>query len=151
MTKTFNELRSEAKALGINTKGMSKNSIENAIARLTETVTEAEVEAAVTIEKEEEIDLAKIDAVLEAAKRPGRPVVQGSARQLRLAELEAKRAAGQLRRGRPTVEGSERQKRLAAIEAKRAAGIEIKPGRPKMTKVEEVPVAAPEMIDGAGI
>ena len=148
MTKTFNELRSEAKALGINTKGMSKNSIENAIARLTETVTEA----AVTIEKEEEeIDLAKIDAVLEAAKRPGRPVVQGSARQLRLAELEAKRAAGQLRRGRPTVEGSERQKRLAAIEAKRAAGIEIKPGRPKMTKVEEVPVAAPEMVDGAGI
>ena len=34
------------------------------------------------------------------------------------------------RRGRPVVEGSDRQKRLAAIEAKKAAGIEVKRGRP---------------------
>lgn len=40
------------------------------------------------------------------------------------------------RRGRPVVEGSDRQKRLAAIEAKKAAGIEVKRGRPVNTNSE---------------
>lgn len=40
------------------------------------------------------------------------------------------------RRGRPMVPGCPRQLRLAAMEAKRAAGQEVKRGRPKMVKVE---------------
>lgn len=60
----------------------------------------------------------------------GRPVNPNSARQQRLAELEAKRAAGECKRGRPTVAGSKRQEVLAARAAKVAAGIELKRGRP---------------------
>lgn len=63
-------------------------------------------------------------------KQLGRPVNPNSARQQRIAELEAKRAAGECKRGRPTVAGSKRQEVLAAREAKRAAGIELKRGRP---------------------
>lgn len=60
----------------------------------------------------------------------GRPVNPNSARQQRLAEIEAKRAAGEIKRGRPIKAGSKRQAVLAAREAKRAAGAEIKRGRP---------------------
>lgn len=60
----------------------------------------------------------------------GRPVNPNSARQKRIAELEAKRANGELKRGRPVVGNSKRQAVLAAREAKRAAGAEIKRGRP---------------------
>jgi len=60
----------------------------------------------------------------------GRPVNPNSARQQRIAELEAKRASGELKRGRPVVGNSKRQAVLAAREAKRAAGAEIKRGRP---------------------
>ena len=63
-------------------------------------------------------------------KQLGRPVNPNSVRQQRIAELEAKRAAGECKRGRPTVAGSKRQEVLAAREAKRAAGIEPKRGRP---------------------
>ena len=42
----------------------------------------------------------------------GRPVNPNSARQMRLAELEAKRQNGELKRGRPVNESSERQARL---------------------------------------
>ena len=42
----------------------------------------------------------------------GRPVNPNSARQIRLAELEAKRSNGELKRGRPVNESSERQARL---------------------------------------
>lgn len=40
--------------------------------------------------------------------------------------------ATDVKRGRPVVEGSKRQVVLAAREEKRAAGIEIKRGRPKV-------------------
>lgn len=60
----------------------------------------------------------------------GRPVNPNSARQKRLAEIEAKRAAGEVKRGRPIKQGSKRQAVLAEREAKRAAGAEIKRGRP---------------------
>jgi len=98
--------------------------------------------------------------------KTGRPVNPNSARQIRLAELEAKRSNGELRRGRPVDVNSERQfrlkiqalnkalgvgqgrpvnpnsarqMRLAELEAKKAAnGGVIKRGRPAVAKVEEV-------------
>ena len=59
----------------------------------------------------------------------GRNVDPNSARQIRLAELEAKRANGELRRGRPVNASSARQLRLAELEQKRANGT-LRRGRP---------------------
>jgi hypothetical protein len=74
------------------------------------------------------------DVTTEKVERRGRPVVNGSARQMKLARIEAKRAAGEsVERGRPSNPTSARQQRLMAIEARRASGIEIKVGRPKGT------------------
>lgn len=69
----------------------------------------------------------------------GRPIVQDSARQLRLAALEAKRANGELQRGRPANPNSARQLRIAEMEAKRAAG-ELHRGRPKSITVVAEPI-----------
>ena len=50
---------------------------------------------------------------IEFKLKPGRPVVPGSARQKRLAEMEAKRKSGvELKRGRPSDPNSARQKQL---------------------------------------
>jgi hypothetical protein len=97
----------------------------------------------------------------------GRPVNPNSARQIKLAEIKAKREAGLIKRGRPAVPGSKnaikqeirlmkeslgitiqrgrpvnpesaRAKRIADLEARRANGT-LKLGRPKMVVVE-VPV-----------
>ena len=71
----------------------------------------------------------------------GRPTVEGSARQARLAARAARVAAGgKVQRGRPAVEGSARQAKLAAQAARIAAGGEIKRGRPAVKKATE-PVA----------
>lgn len=89
--------------------------------------------------------------------RKGRPVNTSSVRQLRLKQLEEKRAAGELKRGRPVVENSDRQIRLSLmgtlplgrkpnpesiaykrkmeLEARRAAGT-LKRGRPAAPKAE---------------
>ena len=56
----------------------------------------------------------------------GRPVNPNSARQIRLAELEAKRSNGELKRGRPVNENSERQFRLKM----KAIGLTLGQGRP---------------------
>ena len=107
-----------------------------------------------------------IETVATEVKQLGRPVNPNSERQQRLAELEAKRANGELRRGRPVNGTSERQKRLAEMAdraaanggivkrgrpsngdserqkrlaeraAKAASGVEIKRGRPAMVKAE---------------
>jgi hypothetical protein len=63
-------------------------------------------------------------------KALGRPVDPNSVRQKRLAEIEAKRAAGELKRGRPTVAGSKRQAVLAARAEKVANGGTLSKGRP---------------------
>lgn len=69
--------------------------------------------------------------VKETAKR-GRPVIEGSARQAKLAAKAAKVAAGEvISRGRPSNPESKRQARLAAQEARKAQGLEVKVGRPK--------------------
>lgn len=74
-----------------------------------------------------------LEAFIASASKPkgiktGRKIDPTSARQKRLAELEAKREAGELKRGRPVNEESARQKRIAELEAKREAG-ELKRGR----------------------
>jgi hypothetical protein len=96
-------------------------------------------------------------SVTAEVKPKGRPVNENSERQKRLAELNAKREAGELRKGRPVLEGSARQVRLSLkgtlplgrkpnpesaaykrrmeLEAKRANG-ELKRGRPAQAKAE---------------
>ena len=77
--------------------------------------------------------------VAEVVKQKGRPVVENSARQMRLAARAARVAeGGEVRRGRPTVANSARQAKLAVQAAKIAAGGVIKRGRPKMEKAVEV-------------
>ena len=99
-------------------------------------------------------------------KQLGRPVNVNSARQIRLAELAAKRASGELKKGRPVDPNSPRQLRLkqqaenkakgigqgrpvnptsarqlrlAELEAKKAAnGGVVKRGRPAQVKIENV-------------
>ena len=75
--------------------------------------------------------------VVAVVKQLGRKVDPNSARQKRLAELKAKREAGECKQGRPVDKTSNRQKRLAELEAKRKAGT-LKRGRP--AKVEAVVV-----------
>jgi hypothetical protein len=58
--------------------------------------------------------------------KTGRPVNPNSARQIRLAELEAKRSNGELKRGRPVDTNSARQIRLAC----KAIGLTLGQGRP---------------------
>jgi hypothetical protein len=71
----------------------------------------------------------------ETSVRRGRPAVEGSARQAKLAKQAAKIAAGgSISRGRPSNPESKRQARLNAQEARKAAGMEIKVGRPKVAK-----------------
>ena len=61
--------------------------------------------------------------VMVVAVKTGRKIDPNSVRQLRLKELEAKRAKGELKRGRPVLEGSERQVRLAKQAENKANGI----------------------------
>ena len=56
----------------------------------------------------------------------GRKINPNSVRQIRLAELEAKRSNGELKRGRPVNENSERQFRLKM----KAIGLTLGQGRP---------------------
>ena len=77
-----------------------------------------------------------------SAKR-GRPVIEGSARQAKLANRTTKLANGEtISRGRPSNPTSKRQARLAAQAARAAAGVEIKVGRPKGSKKATAEVAA---------
>ena len=55
--------------------------------------------------------------------KTGRPVNPNSVRQIRLAELEAKRSNGELKRGRPVDTNSERQLRLKIQAINKTLGI----------------------------
>jgi hypothetical protein len=68
--------------------------------------------------------------VKEVQVQLGRPVDMNSARQKRLADLEARRANGTLKLGRPVDPNSASAKKKAALEARKAAGEVIKRGRP---------------------
>ena len=63
------------------------------------------------------------NVVVEEVKVSGCPVNPNSARQIRLAELEAKRQNGELKRGRPVNESSERQARLKKQAENKALGL----------------------------
>jgi hypothetical protein len=60
----------------------------------------------------------------------GRPVNPTSARQIRLAEIQAKRDAGLIKRGRPSVPGSANQMKMYERNFKIHQGLDIKRGRP---------------------
>ena len=77
---------------------------------------------------------------IETPVQLGRKVNPNSARQIRLAEIQAKREAGLIKRGRPVNPESARAKRIADLEARRANGT-LKLGRPKAVVVD-VPVKA---------
>ena len=79
--------------------------------------------------------LAELNAKIEAGVtiKKGRPVVEDSVRQLKLKELETKRANGELKLGRRIDESSVRQLRLKDLEARRANG-ELRRGRPSKSK-----------------
>lgn len=63
-------------------------------------------------------------------KQLGRPVNPNSVRQQRIQERLAKQEQGLLKRGRPVVEGSKRQLKLKLKEEKVNNGLPIKRGRP---------------------
>ncbi len=60
----------------------------------------------------------------------GRPVNMNSVRQIRLAEIAAKREAGLIKRGRPSVPGSANQMKQMDRMTKILSGVELKRGRP---------------------
>ena len=93
----YKELKAQAIALGMT----NANTIKKAV--LTQLV-------------QAEYDKMPVDET--EYEKPGRPVNPDSARQKRLADLEARRAAGTLKLGRPAETDSERQKRLAEKQAK---------------------------------
>ena len=93
--------------------------------------------------KNKNIENAVVEVVNNEVKKLGRPVSATSKRQQRIAELEAKRAAGVCKRGRPTVAGSKRQSVLAERAAKVANGGELKRGRPvNMNSKRQMELAA---------
>ncbi len=63
-------------------------------------------------------------------KQLGRPVNENSARQIRLKEIDEKRAQGLIKRGRPANENSKNAAKQKARQEKLAAGIVLKRGRP---------------------
>jgi len=108
-----------------------------------------------------------VETVAVAAKKLGRPVNPNSAAHLRKLELEVKRAAGELKKGRPIVEGSKRQLSLATkgtgekgrpvnpnskrqlrismLNTKRDENGKCQLGRPKQVKAEVVTELATEV------
>ena len=74
------------------------------------------------------------NTVVTLQKQLGRPIVPGSARQIREAARAERKANGVFRLGRPIVPGSKKQIREAEYAAKIASGYVPKRGRPKMTK-----------------
>ena len=63
-------------------------------------------------------------------KQLGRPINVNSARQKRIQERLIKQEQGTLKRGRPVVEGSQRQLTIKLRNEKVNSGIELKRGRP---------------------
>jgi len=82
-----------------------------------------------------QLALDNISKGIQASK--GRPVVEGSARQIRLTELESKRVDGEIKRGREINPNSARQLRLKDLEERSLNGT-LKRGRPAKQKVEEI-------------
>lgn len=74
--------------------------------------------------------------VATATKKTGRPVVEGSKRQIQLAARAERIANGaEIKRGRPTSGTSKRQQKMQERAERIARGEKVGPGRPK-TKTE---------------
>jgi hypothetical protein len=137
-----NELVATAKELGIAKAHQMKSvDLEVLIEQMKNQIEQVEVKKLgrkVNPESVRQIRLMELEAKRAAGElRRGRPVVADSERQKRITELAAKRASGELHRGRPVDTTSERQKRIAGLEAKRAAG-ELRRGRPKKQADDEI-------------
>jgi hypothetical protein len=78
--------------------------------------------------------------------KTGRPVNPNSVRQIRLAELEAKRSNGELKRGRPVDSTSERQFRLKMQAINKQLGIgqgrPINPNSARQIRLNELAAKA---------
>jgi hypothetical protein len=122
----FNEMKKQAKSLGIEVKGLK-------MAQLKELIEKATTPAPVQ----------ETQPTTEATgKTRGRKVDPNSERQKRLARFEQLKQEGLLKRGRPVEENSARQLRLAHRQALIASGVEIKRGRKPKAKLDVV-VEAP--------
>jgi hypothetical protein len=83
------------------------------------------------------------NVVAEVKKKPGRPVVENSTRQIRLAARAARaQATGEVKRGRPANPNSARQAKMTARVNVLMNGGVIKRGRPKVEKTESVAAEA---------
>jgi hypothetical protein len=132
---------------------MSKKKVTNATIVAVETVvtetipTLVELVAELETVAEAEVSVV-VEVVEEKVERRGRPVVAGSVRQLKLAGIAERVAAGaEIKRGRPVAATSVRQQKFADRAAKEAAGIKVGPGRPKMVKSEIVVVLPTVPVD----
>lgn len=85
----------------------------------------------------EQTTVAPTVTVTEEKKAPGRPINPNSVRQQKL----ALKGTNPGKKGRPIVKGSARQIRLAEMNAKREAGL-LKRGRPKMDPAVKAAKAA---------
>ena len=97
--------------------------------------------------KNQENTAAEIVATVES-KRRGRPAIENSIRQQKIAARAERAAQGiSISRGRPSLGDSKRQAKLAERAAKIAAGISVKAGRPAGSKkVKAEPVVADKVI-----
>jgi hypothetical protein len=120
---------------------MAKKKVTNAVI-VNEVAAELVVPTVAELVAElETVAEAEAPVVEEKVERRGRPVVAGSVRQLKLAGIAERIAAGaEIKRGRPVAATSVRQQKFADRAAKEAAGIKVGPGRPKMVKPEIVVV-----------
>jgi hypothetical protein len=132
------ELVAAAKAAGIAKANNTKSEVlVQMLAELNAPKTTGKRGRPVDTNSVRQVRLAELEAKRANGElRRGRPVETDSARQIRLAELEAKKASGEFKLGRPVDTTSARQVRLAELEAKRASG-ELKRGRPAKVKTEE--------------
>lgn len=100
----------------------------------------------VTDQKKETL-IAALEAHMNVVQK-GRPVDPNSTRQLRLAEHEARKAAGELRRGRPVDPDSARQKTLA----ERTASEGERRGRPiNPNSAAQLKLAAKQALIDSGV
>jgi hypothetical protein len=132
------ELVAAAKAAGIAKANNTKSEVlVQMLAELNAPKTTGKRGRPVDTNSVRQVRLAELEAKRANGElRRGRPVETDSARQIRLAELEAKKASGGFKLGRPVDTSSARQVRLAELEAKRASG-ELRRGRPAKVKTEE--------------
>ena len=111
---SFNELKSKAATMGINTYKMKGVDIEAAIATVEDSKGQEETGTRGRPVNPDSARQKRLSLV--GTLKRGRPVDPNSDWNKKQRELEAKRANGDLNRGRPVNPDSARQKRLAAKE-----------------------------------